>query len=45
MEVRRVGRNNPVIQERDSGDLYQCSDSGKISESGYFECRKIVTSE
>ena len=28
MEVRGVGRNNPVIQERDNGDLYQCSDSG-----------------
>lgn len=47
VEVSRAGRSNLVIQVSDSGDLHECSDVGDrdISDSGYFEYRKIVTSE
>lgn len=47
VEVSRAGRSNLVIQVSDSGDLHECSDVGDkdISGSGYFEYRKIVTSE
>lgn len=47
VEVKGVGRSNPVIQVSDSGNWHQCSDSGdgEISDSGYLAYRKMVTSE